>query len=59
MTIEQRVVLVEQLFQNLDIEITEFKSHTQMSCVAGCGKCCNHPEIDASPFRIFTLGFFI
>ena len=59
MTIEQRVVLVEELFQNLDIEIKEFQSHTKLSCVAGCGKCCNHPEIDASPLEFLPWAFHL
>ena len=59
MTIEQRVVLVEKLFQNLDVEIKEFQSHTKLSCVAGCGKCCNHPEIDASPLEFLPWAFHL
>jgi len=59
MTIEQRVVLVEELFQNLDVEIKEFQSHTKLSCVAGCGKCCNHPEIDASPLEFLPWAFHL
>ncbi len=59
MTIEQRVVMVEELFQNLDVEITEFQSHTKLSCVAGCGKCCNHPELDASPLEFLPWAFHL
>jgi len=59
MTIEQRVELVEELFKNLDVEIKEFQSHTKLSCVVGCGKCCNHPEIDASPLEFLPWAFHL
>ena len=59
MSIERRVILVEELFHNLDLEITEFQSHTQLSCVAGCGKCCNHPELDASPLEFLPWAFHL
>lgn len=59
MSIERRVVLVEELFHNLDLEINEFKSHTKLSCVAGCGKCCNHPELDASPLEFLPWAFHL
>ena len=59
MTIEQRVVLVEELFYKLDIEIVEFQSQTQLSCVSGCGKCCNHPELDASPLEFLPWAYHL
>jgi len=59
MTIAQRVVLVEELFYKLDIEIAEFQSQTKLSCVSGCGKCCNHPELDASPLEFLPWAFHL
>jgi uncharacterized protein len=59
MSIEKRVLLVEELFQKLDVEISEFKVHTKLSCMIGCGKCCNHPEIDASPLEFLPWAFHL
>ena len=59
MSIEKRVLQVEELFQKLDVEISEFRGHTKLSCVAGCGKCCNHPEIDASPLEFLPWAFHL
>ena len=57
MSIENRVKLVEDLYQNLALEITEFQTNTKLSCVVGCGKCCSTPEIDASPLEFLPWAF--
>lgn len=59
MSIERRVRLVEQLFQDLEVEITEFKTKTKLGCVAGCGKCCTKTNIDASPLEFLPYAFFL
>lgn len=58
-SIENRVRLVETLFHNLDIEIAEFQEKTHLSCIAGCGKCCSTPEIDASPVEFLPWAFHV
>lgn len=57
MSIERRVQLVEMLFYDLEIEISQFQKETKLSCVAGCGKCCTHPAIDASPLEFLPWAF--
>jgi hypothetical protein len=59
MSIERRVRLVEELYRNLDLEIIEFQKHTKLSCVAGCGKCCTTPDIDASPLEFLPWAFHL
>lgn len=51
MAIEQKVRLIEKLFDRLEIEISTFKSETSLHCLAGCGKCCSKPDINASPLE--------
>jgi Fe-S-cluster containining protein len=58
-TIESRVELVENLFQNLDEEIKSFQKETKLGCIIGCGKCCSTPEIDASPLEFLPWAFHI
>ena len=48
---EQKVRLVEKLFERLEKEISVFKSETSLHCLTGCGKCCSKPDIDASPLE--------
>ena len=59
MSIEKRVLQVEALFSKLELEITSFQNHTKLSCVAGCGKCCTNPEIDASPLEFLPWAFHL
>lgn len=59
MSIEKRVRLVEQLFENLNLEIAQFQKETKLGCVAGCGKCCTNPDIDASPLEFLPWAFYL
>ena len=59
MSIERRVKLVEQLFDKLETEITEFQTQTKLGCIAGCGKCCSTPDIDASPLEFLPYAFHL
>lgn len=57
MSMESRVKAVEALFAVLDREIATFQSESGLGCVAGCGKCCTHPDIDASPLEFLPWAF--
>lgn len=59
MSIVNKVKLIEDLYKKLEIEIIEFQQNTQLKCVAGCGKCCNNPEIDASPLEFLPWAFHL
>lgn len=59
MSIENRVRLVEELYKNLDLEIAEFQTQTKLGCIAGCGKCCTKPDIEASPLEFLPWAFHL
>lgn len=59
MSIERRVQLVEMLFYDLDLEIAAFQKESKLGCIAGCGKCCTHPDIDASPLEFLPWAFHL
>lgn len=59
MPMESRVRAVEALFAVLDAEIATFQSESGLSCKAGCGKCCTHPDIDASPLEFLPWAFYL
>ena len=59
MSIERRVELVEKLFHQLEQEIAQFEQASGMSCVAGCGKCCTYPDIEASPLEFLPWAFHL
>jgi hypothetical protein len=59
MAIAAKVLLVEHLFDQLEKEMTTFQNATKMSCVAGCGKCCTTPSIQASPLEFLPWAFHL
>ncbi len=61
MTLELKVQLVESLFAQLEKESAQFQQTTGISCATGCGKCCTHPNIEASPleFLPWALHLFL
>ncbi len=59
MSIERKVRSVERLFDRLEQEITTFKSQSGLHCIAGCGKCCTKPDIDASPLEFLPWAFHL
>ncbi len=59
MTIVQRVELVEALFLQLEQESAQFQQASGLGCVAGCGKCCTYPDIQASPLEFLPWAFHL
>jgi len=59
MSIEQKVKLVEGLFDQLNLEIAKFQNQTKLSCIAGCGHCCTNTTIEASPLEFLPWAFHL
>lgn len=59
MSIVKKVNEVEVLFAELDREIAVFQSTTKLSCLTGCGRCCTHNEIDASPLEFLPWAYHL
>ncbi len=61
MSIVRKVRAVERIFAALDREVESFRQSTRLHCVAGCGFCCNKPDIEASVIEFLPLAhdFFI
>ncbi|MEH6679537.1 MAG: YkgJ family cysteine cluster protein [Sediminicola sp.] len=54
---ERKVKAVLELYAQLDVEISEFRSKTALHCVEGCGKCCTKTDIEASPLEFLPWAF--
>ena len=59
MSIADRVLQVEALYNQLEIEIKAFQEQTKLGCVAGCGKCCNNSDINASPLEFLPWAYHL
>ena len=57
MSIAQKVIKIEALFGELDSEINAFQTSTQLKCLPGCGRCCTHNEVDASPLEFLPWAY--
>ena len=57
MSIIRKVKAVERIFNELEEEINNFKSVSNLHCLSGCGKCCTKPDIEASPLEFLPLAF--
>jgi len=59
MSIERKVQLVENLFDQLEQENIEFKKASGIGCVANCGKCCTYADVEASPLEFLPWAFHL
>lgn len=56
---EEKVKLVEAVFEKLDAEIFKFQSATSLHCKLGCGKCCFKPDIEATPLEFLPFALHL
>ncbi len=59
MSLKKKVSAVELLYASLDKEIANFQTQSGLYCKAGCGKCCTHAEVDASPLEFLPWAFHL
>ena len=51
--------MVENLFNQLEQESTQFEKSSGIGCVSGCGKCCTYSDIEASPLEFLPWAFHL
>ena len=57
MSLAKKVTEIEALFLELDSEINSFQSTTKLKCLPGCGRCCTHSQVDASPLEFIPWAY--
>lgn len=57
MTLAKKVSEIETLFGELDSEINAFQLTTKLKCLSGCGRCCTHNQVDASPLEFLPWAY--
>jgi len=53
--IRQKIHKVLLLYKQLDNGLQKFARHSRMSCLPGCGKCCENPDVEASVLEMLPL----
>ena len=59
MSVYRKVRAVEKLFRDLDGRISEFQNSTGLKCIAGCGKCCLKPDIEATVLEFLPFAWHV
>lgn len=57
MSLAKKVIEIEALFGELDAEINVFQTATKLKCLPGCGRCCTHNQVDASPLEFLPWAY--
>ncbi|SNR42635.1 Fe-S-cluster containining protein [Maribacter sedimenticola] len=57
MSIYHKVRAVERVFYQLEKEVGSFQKSTGLGCVAGCGKCCTKPDINATALEFLPFAY--
>lgn len=58
MSILKKVKAVEKVYQRLDQEIAQFRNSTGLSCLAGCGACCQKADIEATILEFLPFAYY-
>ncbi|MCE7995032.1 MAG: YkgJ family cysteine cluster protein [Roseivirga sp.] len=59
MSVIRKVREVEKVFADLEKEMNILRHSSGLHCVAGCGKCCFKPEIEASPVEFLPYALHL
>lgn len=50
---------VARLYRELDAHIASFQGATGLRCPAGCGQCCESPEVETTPLEMLPMALEI
>ena len=57
MDLLEKSLRVKEVFTELNVEIQEYLSQSQLGCFSGCGLCCANPKVSASVLEFLPLAF--
>jgi Fe-S-cluster containining protein len=59
LSIHEKVQAVEEVFRNLDADISSFQGWSGLHCKFGCGKCCFKPDIEATVLEFLPFAYYL
>ena len=59
MLLSQKVQAIEEVFSLLDQDIATFRGWSELSCKAGCGKCCTKANIEATVLEFIPFAHYV
>jgi Fe-S-cluster containining protein len=57
MDLLEKSLKVKEVFSELNVEIQQYLTQSQLGCFAGCGLCCANPKVSASVLEFLPLAF--
>lgn len=59
MHLQEKVVLIEQMFAVVDAQCRSFLDKVPLKCQPGCAKCCHGKNVTASPLEFLPYAFHL
>ncbi len=57
MQLEEKVLLIKQMFAEVDAQCRLFLNNVPLSCPPGCAKCCHGKHVTASPLEFLPYAY--
>lgn len=58
-SIYQKVQAVERVFKQLSKDVSKFQQESKLHCIAGCGRCCYKPDIEATVLEFLPFAYHV
>jgi len=59
LSLSQKVQAIEEVFAILDQEMSKFQGWSGLTCKAGCGKCCDKADIEATVIEFLPFAHYL
>jgi uncharacterized protein len=59
MNLQEKSLAVKEVFEELDKDVAGYLDKSNLSCFAGCGRCCMNPKVAATVLEFIPLAFDI
>jgi len=59
MNLQEKSLAVKEVFDELDQDVTRYVGESNLTCFAGCGRCCMNPKVAATVLEFIPLAFDI
>jgi len=59
MNLQEKSLAVKEVFEELDRDVSRYLGESNLTCFAGCGRCCMNPKVAATVLEFIPLAFDI
>lgn len=55
----KKIARLAWIYERLDGEIRKFRKQSKVTCIKGCGKCCEHVYLETSVLELLPLAYVL